>query len=102
MRAAFLLLQIKCVQHVLPATKVVIEGARCDETPAKLVFIDPDWRFNTAVFGPASKPAASRRYRVELITAESEASLFVRHRRLIRFPQLTMPLLAAWTPPHWE
>ncbi len=43
-----------------------------------------------------------RRYRVELITAESEASLFVRHRRLIRFPQLTMPLLAAWTPEHWE
>src|SRR3989442_14131756 len=46
--------------------------------------------------------APGRRYRVELITAESEASLFVRHRRLIRFPQLTMPLLAAWTPPNWE
>src|SRR5215470_5840912 len=45
---------------------------------------------------------SERRYRVELITAESEASLFVRHRRLIRFPQLTIPLLAAWTPPHWE
>src|SRR5437764_14199343 len=43
-----------------------------------------------------------RRYRVELITAESETSLLVRHRRLIRFPQLTMPLLAAWTPEHWE
>src|SRR5207244_12439485 len=43
-----------------------------------------------------------RRYRVELITAEAEASLLVRHRRLIRFPQLTMPLLAAWTPDHWE
>ena len=42
------------------------------------------------------------RYRVELITAESEASRFVRHRRLIRFPQLTMPLLAAYTPGHWE
>src|SRR5260221_3205182 len=41
-------------------------------------------------------------YRVKLITAESGASLFVRHRRLIRFPQLTMPLLAAWTPDHWE
>src|SRR5258706_6825271 len=41
-------------------------------------------------------------YRVELITAEAEASRFVRHRRLIRFPQLTMPLLAAWTPDHWE
>ena len=46
--------------------------------------------------------ATRRRYRVELITAESEASLFVRYRRLIRFPQLTMPLLAAWTPDHWE
>src|ERR1041384_6604391 len=49
-----------------------------------------------------SQRAPGRRYRVELITAESEASLFVRHRRLIRFPQLTMPLLAAWTPDHWE
>src|SRR5436190_18971265 len=45
---------------------------------------------------------AAYRYRVELITAESEASRFVRHRRLIRFPQLTMPLLAAYTPEHWE
>ena len=26
----------------------------------------------------------------------------MRHRRLIRFPQLTMPLLAACTPAHWE
>lgn len=49
-----------------------------------------------------SQPASGRRYRVELITAESEASLFVRHRRLIRFPQLIMPLLAAWTPDHWD
>src|SRR5204863_8725679 len=49
-----------------------------------------------------SHTSASRRYRVELITAESEASRFVRHRRLIRFPQLTMPLLAAYTPEHWE
>src|SRR5580765_6569345 len=49
-----------------------------------------------------SQAAPARRYRVELITAESEASLFVRHRRLIRFPQLTMPLLAAWTPDHWD
>jgi len=47
-------------------------------------------------------PSLKRRYRVELITAESETSRFVRHRRLIRFPQLTMPLLAAWTPAHWE
>ena len=49
-----------------------------------------------------TSPATTRRrYRVELITAESEASLYVRHRRLIRFPQLTMPLLAASTPDHW-
>jgi radical SAM superfamily enzyme YgiQ (UPF0313 family) len=41
-------------------------------------------------------------YRVELITAESAESRFVRHRRLIRFPQLTMPLIAAYTPEHWE
>src|SRR2546422_11732865 len=43
-----------------------------------------------------------KKYAVELVTAESEASRFVRHRRLIRFPQLTMPLLAAYTPDHWE
>jgi len=49
-----------------------------------------------------SPAAATRRYRVELITAESEASRLVRHRRLIRFPQLTMPLLAAYTPDHWD
>jgi len=49
-----------------------------------------------------SPAASSRRYRVELITAESEASRLVRHRRLIRIPQLTMPLLAACTPDHWE
>lgn len=42
------------------------------------------------------------KFKVELITAESEASRFVRHRRLIRFPQLTMPLLAAYTPDNWE
>jgi radical SAM superfamily enzyme YgiQ (UPF0313 family) len=41
-------------------------------------------------------------YWVELITAESGESRFVRHRRLIRFPQLTMPLLAAHTPEHWR
>ncbi len=51
---------------------------------------------------PSSHAVRGRQYRVELITAESGASLFVRHRRLIRFPQLTMPLLAAWTPDHWE
>ena len=45
---------------------------------------------------------SQRRYRVELITAESEASRYVRLGRLIRFPQLTMPLLAAYTPEHWE
>ncbi len=43
-----------------------------------------------------------RTYWVELITAESAASRFVRYRRLIRFPQLTMPLLAAHTPAHWH
>ena len=57
---------------------------------------------DTSMLRPASNPLSARRYRVELITAESESSLFVRHRRLIRFPQLTMPLLAAWTPPNWE
>src|SRR5882724_1263352 len=50
---------------------------------------------------PKARPL-HRPYRVELIMAESEASRFVRHRRLIRFPQLTMPLLAAYTPDHWE
>lgn len=39
---------------------------------------------------------------VELITAESAESRFVRHRRIIRFPQLTMPLIAAYTPAHWQ
>ena len=48
------------------------------------------------------KKKARKRYRIELITAESEASRFVRYRRLIRFPQLTMPLLAAHMPDHWE
>ena len=43
-----------------------------------------------------------RRFWLELITAESDASRFVRYRRLIRFPQLTMPLIAALTPPHWK
>jgi radical SAM superfamily enzyme YgiQ (UPF0313 family) len=42
------------------------------------------------------------KYKVELITAESEASRYVRYRRMIRFPQLTMPLLAAYIPNHWE
>ena len=41
-------------------------------------------------------------YSVELITAESEASRRVRRHRLIRFPQLTMPLIAAYTPEHWN
>lgn len=48
-----------------------------------------------------SKQGVQQRW-VELITAESEASRHVRYRRLIRFPQLTMPLLAAYTPPHWR
>jgi len=47
-------------------------------------------------------PHPERRFWLELITAESDASRFVRYRRLIRFPQLTMPLLAALTPPHWK
>jgi radical SAM superfamily enzyme YgiQ (UPF0313 family) len=45
---------------------------------------------------------SEHRFWVELITAESDASRFVRYRRLIRFPQLTMPLIAALTPPHWK
>jgi radical SAM superfamily enzyme YgiQ (UPF0313 family) len=38
----------------------------------------------------------------ELITAEGAESRFVRYRRIIRFPQLTMPLIAAYTPAHWR
>jgi radical SAM superfamily enzyme YgiQ (UPF0313 family) len=49
-----------------------------------------------------AKTQALPKYRVLLITAESEESRFVRHRRLIRFPQLTMPMIAAYTPEHWE
>ena len=37
--------------------------------------------------------------RVHLITAESPESRRLRHDRLIQFPQLTMPLIAALTPP---
>ena len=36
--------------------------------------------------------------KLELITAEGPATLWMRKGRLIRFPQLTMPLLAAFTP----
>jgi radical SAM superfamily enzyme YgiQ (UPF0313 family) len=36
--------------------------------------------------------------KLELITAEGPATLWMRKGRLIRFPQLTMPLLAALTP----
>jgi len=50
----------------------------------------------------SASAASGKRFRVELITAESASSRFVRHRRLIRFPQLTMPLLAAYTPAHWQ
>ncbi len=49
-----------------------------------------------------SEASKYARHWVELITAESEESRFVRYRRLVRFPQLTMPLLAAYTPPHWR
>src|SRR6266545_3582139 len=40
--------------------------------------------------------------RVHLITAEDSLTLEARARELIRFPQLTMPLLAALTPPAWD
>ncbi len=40
--------------------------------------------------------------KLELITAEGPATLWMRKGRLIRFPQLTMPLLAALTPEHVE
>jgi radical SAM superfamily enzyme YgiQ (UPF0313 family) len=39
---------------------------------------------------------------LHLITAEDPLTLDARARELIRFPQLTMPLLAALTPDHWE
>jgi radical SAM superfamily enzyme YgiQ (UPF0313 family) len=38
---------------------------------------------------------------LHLITAEDPLTLHARARELIRFPQLTMPLLAALTPPTW-
>jgi len=40
--------------------------------------------------------------RIHLITAESPASRRLRFGRLIQFPQLTMPLIAALTPPEHE
>ena len=40
--------------------------------------------------------------RIELITPESAASRMLRKWRLIQFPQLTMPLLASYTPAHVE
>ena len=42
------------------------------------------------------------RVRVHLITAESPESRRLRYGRLIQFPQLTMPLIAALTPPEHE
>src|SRR5436190_24270669 len=39
--------------------------------------------------------------RLHLITAEDPLTLESRSRELIRFPQLTMPLLAALTPEPW-
>lgn len=39
---------------------------------------------------------------LHLITAEDPLTLQARARELIRFPQLTMPLLAALTPHHWH
>ncbi len=38
---------------------------------------------------------------LHLITAEDPLTLAARAQELIRFPQLTMPLLAALTPPEW-
>lgn len=38
--------------------------------------------------------------KLHLITAESARTRWMRRGRLIRFPQLTMPLVAALTPPH--
>jgi len=40
--------------------------------------------------------------RLHPITAEDPLTLQARARELIRFPQLTMPLLAALTPAHWQ
>jgi radical SAM superfamily enzyme YgiQ (UPF0313 family) len=40
--------------------------------------------------------------RLHLITAEDPLTLQARSRELIRFPQLTMPLLAALTPAPWQ
>ena len=40
--------------------------------------------------------------RLLLITAEDPLTLDARARELIRFPQLTMPLLGALTPAHWH
>lgn len=39
---------------------------------------------------------------LHLITAEDPLTLRARARELIRFPQLTMPLLAALTPSNWQ
>lgn len=43
-----------------------------------------------------------RHMKLHLITAEDPLTLRARDRELIRFPQLTMPLLAAMTPPQWN
>ncbi len=42
------------------------------------------------------------RMRIAMITAEDPLTLEARSRELVRFPQLTMPLLAALTPPEHE
>src|SRR4051812_34242647 len=39
---------------------------------------------------------------LHLITAEDPLTVHARSRELIRFPQLTMPLLAALTPSQWH
>ncbi len=40
--------------------------------------------------------------KLHLVTAEDPLTLQARSRELIRFPQLTMPYLAALTPAHWQ
>src|SRR5262249_34031807 len=48
---------------------------------------------------PGSRAVYDREaMRIHLITAESPASRRLRRGRLIQFPQLTMPLIAALTP----
>jgi len=54
------------------------------------------------VFGPHRFGDTDARMRLQLITAEDPLTLNLRARELIRFPQLTMPLLASLTPSEWD